>query len=259
MPSIEEMLANTALTDDIELTLPTGKVTVGELRTYQRTKAAEAQSVRSEAEKRYREATDEMARAKSLADDAMKVIKLGEQTTPPPDRNAIDWDTDPVYAPMNKRLAEKLGPLEAALTEVAQMKKTLDGGLAFVVDDYYERRWTGLQDRPKDKTYRDYVEVATKQNIKDRWGLPDPVAAYLKETEADRLSAAVDEARKKGIEEGKKAAATASIPRPGFQTPTTGRTPGDKPLSKGDLGATLREQMAKAASDPEILRVAGVE
>jgi hypothetical protein len=268
-PTIDEMLANSVLTDDVKLDVPgVGAVTVGELRSYKRSKDEAIASAQREADGRNRASDDEMKRAKALAEDALRAIEVAEtrRATPPPAAGGVDWDIDPIYSPINKRMREMLAPYDEKLKKLDQideLKGLLGQAAQFVTDDYWNRRWDALKDKPKDKSYRDYVEVAQKEKITDKWGLPDPIAAYLKATESDRLNAALEAARKEGRAEGRKDAAAASMPRPGatpFGPGAKSGTPAGKDAEAGkrDLGSVLREKMAQAQTDPDILRTAGM-
>jgi hypothetical protein len=256
MPTIEELLARTELTNDIKITLPNiGEVTVGDLRNYVASTKDTAARAAREAEDRKKAAEARLAEANKLADDALALSRMYEGKEPPkpePKSGEIDWDTDPVYSPVGKRLAalEKMinDDVKAGL---ANQKKAIAAGMQFIVDQYYKQRWNAIpeKDRPKDKTYKDYTKVAAEQNIKDEYGLDDPIGAWSRETEVARRAAEVEEARKKGIEEGKKLAAAATLPRPGSGPRVP--LPNEKPQYKD-----MNEAFAAAAQDPDILRIA---
>ena len=264
MPSISELLANSQLTDDIKIPLPgAGEVTVGELRAYRKQLVDESAAAATESRRRTDEAVAEMARAKSLADDALKVIKLGEQQPPPEDKGGIDWETDQVYSPVAKKFDPRFKELSdgiAALTaQNRQFQQALSSGYQFIVDDYYDRRWSSLEDRPKDKTYKDFLKMAEDSKIVDRYGLPDPVGAYLKSTEQDRLTSAIEKARKEGEAKGRREAGAAAMPRPGGQpltSPSNTKPGGKSNGASKDLSTSLREAMEQASRDPDILKLA---
>ncbi len=259
MPTIEELLARTELTNDIKITLPNiGEVTVGDLRGYVAAQRETASRAAREADERKTAAERRLAEANQLADDALALSRSYEGRTPPPAERKpgeIDWENDPVYGPVGKRLAaiEKLIN-EDVKVQQANQKKAIAAGLQFITDNYWKQRWNAIpeKDRPKDKTYKDYLKAAEEQNIKDEYGLNDPIGAWSRETESARRASEIEEARKKGIEEGRKLAATASLPRPGSAPRVP--LPGDGPKYKD-----MNEAFAAAASDPDILRIASGE
>ena len=255
MPTLEEMLADAQLTDDIKIALPGGKeVTVKDLRAY----AASQRDASSRAQTEYLEAK---RKAEKLATDSLALYNEAERlkaealtTRPAPKEGDIDWDTDPVYAPVNKRFLKEREDIVKALSGIEELKKGLAAGFNFVTQDYYERRWNAIpkDQRPKDKSWRDYMDAAKTGNIKDSFGLDDPIEAYNRATAAERDAARLEDARKKGIEEGKKLAASATLPRPG-STPALRKSSDAAPFK------SLREAMDAAQHDPEILRVASGE
>jgi hypothetical protein len=256
MPTLEELLADSQLTDDIKISLPGGKeVTVKDLRIYAATQRDVAAAAKREYETKAREAADAKTKAEKLAtdslalwDEAEKIKKGGAEPTAKP--GDIDWENDPVYRPVHQRLTKLEKEQFASLhDELQKMKAALGAGFKFVTDDYNQRRWDALPEkiRPRDKTWRDYVEDAKKQNLKDIYGLDDPIEAFNRATAADRRAAEIAEAEKRGEDRGKKAAA--QPPRPG-STPAI-RKPADPPQFK-----SLADAMAAAATDPEIMRIA---
>ena len=257
MPTLDEMLASTQLTDDIKIALPNGnEVTVGELRAY----AAAQRAASDKALKEYNEAK---AKAVKLAEDATKLWTLAEEKeaalakaggSKPAPTGDIDWDNDPVYRPVGKRFSEITPQFDELRKELKAMKDALAAGFGFVTSDYYERQWNSIpaDQRPKDKTWRDYLDEAKKQNLKNQFGLDDPIEAYNRSTAADRRAAEIKAAKEAGIKEGEKRAAAANITRPG-STPTL-RKPADKSPYKD-----LNDAFAAAMNDPEIARIANGE
>jgi hypothetical protein len=259
MPTLEELLADSQLTDDIKISLPGGKeVTVKDLRAFAATQKSAAEAAQREYAAKVKEADAARVKAERLATDSLALWEEATKLKTEGGKAAeartgdIDWDNDPVYRPIHQRLTKmEKEQLEVFQAELEKMKKALGAGFRFVTDDYQQRRWDALpkDSRPKDKTWRDYLEVAQKANIKDQYGLDDPIEAFNRSTAADRDAARLEAARKAGIEEGKKQAAVSTLPRPGG-TPHIPRA-ADKPQFKD-----LRDAMAAAASDPEILRIA---
>lgn len=254
--TIDELLASAALKDDTEITLPNGeKATIGALRAFASSQKAAADTARRDFEAKQRAADAKLVEANRLADDALALHKMYEGREPArtePKPGEIDWDTDPVYAPVGKRFSAYEKVLnEEVKAELAKQKKAIAAGMQFIVDQYYRQRWNAIpeKDRPKDKTYKDYVKVAAESNIKDEYGLDDPIGAWSRETEHARRETELEAAKKQGIEEGKRLAAAASLPRPGSGPRVP--LPNEGPKYKN-----MTEAFAAAAQDPDILRIA---
>ena len=67
------------------------------------------------------------------------------------------------------------------------------------------------------KTWRDYMADAKRLNVRDSYGLFDPIETYNRATASDRRAAEIEEARKRGIKEGEERARAAS-PAPRWDT-----------------------------------------
>jgi len=258
--NLEQLLADTARTDDVEVVIGDQKVRLGDLRSYAKAKADAEAAARRELEVKGREYADAKAKAEKLAKDSLALFEESTKNIAERNRTAeartgdIDWDTDPVYSPVHKRFlteAEKMTKLEA---EIKALKEALGAGFKFVTEDYNERRWNALPKdiRPKDKTWRDFLADAEKQNIRDSHGLFDPVEAFNRATAAERRTAELKAAEERGAKAAEERLRQAQLTRPGG-TPQVPR-PGDKPKFKD-----LNEAMAAAAQDPEILRIASGE
>lgn len=258
--TLEQLLADATTGDDVKITLGDYEVTVGQLRATEKVRQAAAQA-KADYDRGVAELTVKRQEAERLANDSLALARQAglindsgdgtrraSATSNPGD---IDWENDPVYGPIGKRLAklenEQLKTMDAALKK---MQETLDVSARFVVDQYYQNRWNTIpaNERPKDKTYKDFVKMAADLNIKDQYNLPDPVAAWDRSTAEQRRATEIEEARKKAFEEGKKAAAAASMPRPG-STPTLPHPSNNKTFKN------LDEAMDAARKDPEIMRI----
>ena len=252
--TLEQLLADTATGDDVKITFADTEMTVGELRAFKRVRDAAAAA---EADFKTKSAAtlEAQKKAEKLAADSLALYEEAEKMRREPARTApangdIDWENDPVYKPIHQRLSkletEQLKRIDDSLKEV---QKTVGTGLQFVVDQYYRSRWNSIpeKDRPKDKSYRDFVKMAQDLNIQDEYHLPDPVMAWERSTAEQRRATEIEDARKKGIEEGKKAAAAASMPRPGGAPAP--RVPATKQFKD------LNEAISAAKQDPDILRM----
>ena len=262
MPTIDEMLASTELTDDIKLQAGNQEFTVGQLRSYAAaTSAAAAASAKAqrEFEVKSREAADARLKAEQLGKDALALWEATEKerVAGPAARAAgdIDWENDPVYRPINARLSKIEKESIAAIdTQLKQLKEGLAAGFGFITSEYNQRRWDAIpaDQRPKDKSWRDFTDEAKRLNLKDSYGLDDPIEAFTRSTAADRKAAELAAAEKRGedrgVEKGRRAAAAATLPRPGG-------VPGLPPSAKQTPFKDMKSAMDAASQDPEILRI----
>lgn len=254
--TLEELLADSATGDDVEITLGDLKFNVGALRTMKKAQDA-ANSAKSDYDKQSATLREKQAAADKLAHDALVLfeaankIKAGQGGEPAKPADGVDWDNDPVYSPIGKRLRKiEDESLKQINDTLAAIQKQFGTAVNFAVDQYYRQRWDRIpeKDRPKDKSYRDYVKMAQDLSLLDEYKLPDPVMAWERSTAEERRTREIETARKAGIEEGRKAAAAATMPRPG-STPTL-RSPEAQPKYKN-----FNEAMEAARRDPDIMRL----
>lgn len=269
MPTLEELLASTELTDAVEIALPNGaKVTVGQLREYQRTQRDAATKAQTEYAAKQKAADEARAKAERLATDSLALWEEANKVRGEGGRAVaggegggnhtgdIDWENDPVYRPVHQRLSKDLAPISEIQAEIKKLQSALAAGFKFVTDDYQERRWNAIpkDQRPKDKTWRDYLETAKQQNLKDPYGLDDPVAAWERSTADERRAAEIKAAEERGRKRAEEEARAAGLPRPGSTPRVPASAQGGTPKFKD-----LTEALAAAQNDPEILRIANGE
>jgi hypothetical protein len=261
MPTLDELLTDTALTDDIKITLPGGKeVTVGALRTFATQQKEIATAAQREYEAKRKESDAAKARAEALAKDALQLWEAADKrraspSEAAPNPNEPDWDNDPVYRPIGQRLTKlEKEVLAAQQAEIKQLSSALAEGFKFVTEDYNQRRWDALpkDQRPKDKTWRDFMESAKTQNIRDSYGLFDPIEAYTRSTSDDRRAADIKAAEARGAKAAEERLKQTMIPRPG-STPQASSKREPAPFKD------LSEALNAAKMDPEILRIANGE
>lgn len=250
--TIEEMIASADLKDDFEIAAGENKFKLGDLRKVHSAKAAEIA-------KQQKAFETEKARVNKLSEDALALWESIKDKAPkkgdPPktgDDDDMTFADDPWLARAGKaltKLAKQLEDAQKAQTERAEkLEKALSDGFRYVMTKEYERDWNSIPEaeRPKDKTWRDYLKVAQDNKVINEWGLPDPRAAYEKETAGDREARIKKAEYDRGVAEGK-AAASVQQPRPGTAGPVAAARP------KGDKNyADANELIEDAFADTEI-------
>ncbi len=228
--TLEELLQDAKIADDMEFALGENKFKMSDLR-------AADKSRRAKADKEMKALAEKQTELDGLAQQAADLVqKLSKEPEVKPVVNKdgeIDWDADPLYSPVSK----KLKPLETKMEEIANNIKTLQSSLAqsaqFVLQDFYDRRWNSVpEDKRKGKSWKEYLKTASEKKILNEYGIADPVEALNRELEPierDGLQKQLAEANKQ-IEELKKSSNTPRMPRPGATG--SGHTGADKGTDK---------------------------
>jgi hypothetical protein len=235
MPTLDELIADSKLADDLELAMGDTKIKLGDVRKW---RSAQTDDIA----KRAKAVDVEREKVNKLAEDALKLWNQMKDAPPPKtaepkhDDDDMAWAEDPWLAKVgkamqkiSKQLADQQAKYDKALED---HKAALAQGFNYVVTRDYEQRWNGLPNKPADKSWKDYLKVAQDNKINDQWGLPDPIKAYEESTKEDRLAALKLAEYNRGIEEGKKAAAATQVPRPGTASAIPTRPKGEKVYSE---------------------------
>jgi hypothetical protein len=228
--TLEELLSDAKIADDMEFALGENKFKMADLRAADKSRRAKEKALAAKQEE-----------LNGLAQQAADLVeKLSKEPEPKPVVNKdgdIDWDADPIYSPVSK----KLKPLESKMEEIANNIKTLQSSLAqsaqFVLQDFYDRRWNSVpEEKRKGKTWKEYLKTAAEKKILNEYGIADPVEALNRELEPlerNSLETKLAEANKR-IEELSKSVNTPRMPRPGA-TGTPGAAKGnDKVFDSAD-------------------------
>lgn len=225
--TLEEMLADAQIADDLEISFgDKGKFKLGDLRAADRSRKAKA----ADEDKRYKDQLAVVAaKQKELNDLATQAADLITRLKTEPEKTPtkteeIDFDSDPLFGPL---VSKRLKPLEAKFEKtVTDLNKAIEAlsnnfnsSATFVMRDYYDRRWNAIPEdrRPKDKTWKDYLKIASERHIVDEFGVPDPIKAFDDEWRPQAEAALrkqVDDLTKKN-QELEKAATAPRMPRPG--------------------------------------------
>lgn len=179
--------------------------------------------------------------AELARDNAAKVVDRGK-----PGENPLD---DPWLAPVKVELVARdaqINDLKSKLKETL----TLVGNAATI---FSEERWDNQYDslnfgkREKKPSRQELLDLATKEGLKDRHGLPSIVKAWEKFSEADRLEDIRQAALAQGREEGRAGLMASRVPAPGVAGPGQAPTLRINPAG-GDLGDIYADSM----KDPEL-------
>lgn len=258
--TIDEMIADAKLTDDTMFKVGEQEFKLGDLRKVAKSRQDEAAAKLAEIDKQRKEFDTERQRVQKLSQDALdfyEKLKAGKPANETKDDD-FSFSDDPWLSRVGKgltKLATQLADAQKAQDERAKkLEAALADGFKYVMTKEYERAWNAIPegDRPKDKTWRDYLKVAQERNIVNEWGLPDPNMAYERETGADRLERARKAEYERGLEEGKKAAAVTQPPRPSpfGPVPTTA-----KPGAKDKVYSSVDELVGDAFGDADIQKI----
>jgi uncharacterized coiled-coil protein SlyX len=232
--TLEELLDDAKITDDMEIAFGDNKFKMADVRAADKKRRAKAENELKAVAAKQKELDELAQQAAALVDklskEPEKVVKTDGE---------IDWDADPIYGPVSK----KMKPLESKMEEIANNIKTLQSSLAqsaqFVLQDFYDRRWNSVpEEKRKGKTWKEYLKTAAEKKILNEYGIADPVEALNRELEPlerNSLETKLAEANKK-IEELSKSVNTPRMPRPGATgTGNTGANKGnDKVFDSAD-------------------------
>lgn len=247
--TLQELLDDAKVQDDMEIAFGDNKFKVGDFRAQRKANDAKIQ----------KEMQAIAAKQKELSELGAQAAELIEKyKTPPaaPNPNDIDFDTDPLFSPF---VSKKMKPLEAKLTEfdtaIKQMQASIADSAKFLLHDYYDRRWNSIPEakRPKDKGWKDYLKTAADKKIFNEFNLPDPVEAFNREIIPVEAAARdkENETLRQQVKDLEKQLSMPRMPRPGSSGAPKGKTHDEKPFGSAD------ELVDAAFSDPTIQAITG--
>lgn len=260
--TLEEMLNDSQVADDLEISFgDKGKFKVGDLRAVENSRKSKF----SEGEKKLQQQMSSLAtKQKELQDLADEAVRLKESLEAEAGRQPvktadgeIDFATDPLYAPLFvkqiKPLSEKYATVE---NQLKQLTSTITDIARIGLADRLERRYERIPEdkRPKDKTWKDYVKLATERKIYDEFGIPDPLEAYNRE-QAPVVQSELEKqnlALKQQVDELTKQANSPRMPRPGASG-----APKSVVDKQGKAFDSVDALVDAAFSDPMIQDIAG--
>ena len=190
--------------DNIELTINGKQVTLGDVRGLSRKKQQELTEKMADTERKRAEVLELATKAADL--EAKLRQQLEDSGRPKPTPTEDEFDNDPFWAPVRKRLA---GPQET-IKKLDETVKTLTNQLSQAAAIWAEDRWHSqyerakprLKDKAKDWTYEKVRDYAAQNKLVDSFGLPSVEKAIMSLTQEDELQARVNEAYEKGLREG---------------------------------------------------------
>lgn len=219
--------------------------------------ASERQSIADrmkELETQKAELGDRQSKVVELAKKAQEAYSAAEEARAAAGKVAPKPGDDPFEDPWLKPVKAALDARDKTIADLTnQLKQTLSTvGTAATIfaEDRWDREYSGIEfgKREKKPTRQELLDLATKEGLKDRHGLPSITKAWEKFSEADRIEAIRQEALEKGREEGRAQTIASRIQPPGVpgagQAPTL---PKSNPNS-GDLG----DLYGDAIKDPEL-------
>jgi hypothetical protein len=261
MPSFEEVIADTQkYPDSLEIEVAGTKIPLASLRAVNKSERERLSAEIGNVAKERENLSQAQTKALQLAEEAARIkaeIENDASTRRQVAAGADPFETDPFYAPVSKKiqgLQEKYDKtLEKLNSAVEKMNNTATNMATVWAEDRWDNEYEQvLRSVPEDKrstvpSRKELLEYAAKENIKDRHNLPSVRKAWEKKTEGERMTQSAEEARKQGIEEGKRMAFAARIPKP--STVQTG----------GGGGPAVLDDWNKltdaALADPEIARI----
>lgn len=222
--TLQEILANkTTFGDDIELTIGTEKVNLGQLRDLSAKQQKDLSDKIAGADNREKEARDTAMKAATLLsqlEDARTKLEASKKEPVTDD----DFDTSEWWKPVKARFAERDTKIDQALKGIEALTKSVSQAATIWAKD----RWRGQFDRvaPRLKKVDAYKEwdldkvlnYATEHKILDENDMPSVEKAVLELTKANDLKTAADEAYERGLKEGRTKARLETMPRPSSAT-----------------------------------------
>jgi hypothetical protein len=254
MPNLQDILNDkNTFTDNIELTIGTEKVTLGQLRELSATQQRNLSEKISGADRREQEARDTAMKAANLLSELEKAreVLTAQRTVTPTDD---DFEKEEFWAPVRKRLSEPNKKIEEALQRLDSLAKSVERAATI----WAQERWQGQFEKSsprlkkvdayKDWDYKKVLDYATERKIVDDYGFPSierTVAELTKANEIDTIKKEAFEAGKKSAEQRKR---LDTQPRP--SSASGGKQPADK-SAVAEIG--LEGLGDDAMNDPELM------
>lgn len=260
--TLEQILSDKkTFTDDIELTIGTEKVNLGQLRDLSATQQRQLSEKLAGADRRETEARDTALKAANLlAELETARTKLVEAKKEPTTDD--DFDKEEFWGPVRKRLSERDTKIDQALKGIEALTKSVTQAATIWAEDRWQSQFEKNAPRLKKvEAYKDwdYTKVrdyAATNKLLDGHGFPSVEKAIAELTKANDLDTIRKEAYEKGLKEGKTNARLESMPRPSSASggkPSKGKSSveefGLEGLGDDVAGdAELMEQLAQVAN-----------
>jgi len=260
MATFEEVIADsTKFPDNLEIEVAGTKIPLGSLRAVNKAERDRLSAEISTVSKERENLTAKQNEALRLAQEAATIkeqIEADAARRQQVNTGADPFETDPFYAPVSKKLQGLQDKYDKTMQKLEAAVENLNKTTTSMASIWAEDRWDSEYEQithsvPEDKrsaipSRKELLEFAAKEKILDRHNLPSIRKAWEKKTEAQRMTETAEEARQKGIEEGKRMAFAARIPKPST-------------VQTGSGGAPVLDDWNKltdvALADPEIARI----
>jgi hypothetical protein len=188
-----------------------------------------------------------------LATKAQEALTAAEAARDAAARPAPKPGDDPFSDPWLAPVKTALESRDKGINELRDMLRTTLTTVTNAATIFSEERWDGqyaainFGKRDKKPTRQELLDLATKEGLKDRHGLPSVTKAWEKFSEGDRIEEIRQSALEQGRQEGRNAQIASRVPAPGVAGP--GQAPQIKiNPNGGDLG----DLHAQAIADPEL-------
>jgi hypothetical protein len=254
--NLEQILQDkSTFTDNIELTIGTEKVTLGQLRDLSSKQQKEISDKIAGADRREAEARDTAMKAANLLSElekARETLTAKREQPPTPD----DFEKEEFWSPVRARLATEQKERE-------ELKKSLDGiskSLERAATIWAQERWQGQYkevaprlkkvEQYKDWDYKKVLDYATEHRVMDEYGFPSIEKTVMELTKANDIETIRKEAYEKGKNDAAKRNRLDSQPRP--SSASGGRQPADKSAVQ-EVG--LEGLGDDAMNDPELMEM----
>ncbi len=190
----------------------------------------------------------------NLATKAQEALTAAEAARDSAARPAPAAGADPFADPWLASLKPAFETRDKSMNELKDMLKTVVNTVSNAATIFSEERWDNQYSainfgkRDKKPTRQELLDLATKEGLKDRHGLPSVTRAWEKFSEADRLEEIRQAALEQGRQEGRNQVIASRVPPPGVAGP--GQAP-QLPRVNGNAG-DLGDLHAEAIKDPEL-------
>lgn len=225
--TLQEILANKGtFGDDIELTIGTEKVNLGQLRDLSAKQQKDLYDKIAGADRREKEA---QATALQAADalTAIQQIRTNleqQKSTKQENNSGDDFDTSEWWAPVRTRFSERDKKIDDAISKLDNLTKAVTQTATIWAEDRWQNQFEKNSPRLKKvEAYKDwdYTKVrdyAAANKILDAHGLPSVEKTIMELTKANDMQTAADEAYQRGLKEGRTKTRLESMPRPSSAT-----------------------------------------
>jgi len=248
--TLEEIFSDTQnYPDNLTIKFNDTDIPLGSLRNANKSQRDALNAELTSTKEARRKADDQVANASKLAEQAAKLnadLEARLAADPRGTPTADQFDTDPWYEPIRKRLAK----YDEAVTKFNQAVESLTGMQKNMSMTWFQDRmdsqFAGLKMSDKNRKSQDeLLKYAADNKIVDKFGVPSLILAWDKMTETDRLAEASEKARLEGIEQGKREAFVGRV------RPPSSVAPGSPPPQFTDWNQLTDTALA----DPEIRRI----